>query len=69
VPCCGGNAETLNKALSNLDEALAKRASAVSTVKSTTKSHPPATFHGHVSDHGHAARLWLNSVQLFADKL
>ncbi len=60
-----GNAEALNKVLSNLDEALANRTPAVSTVKSTTKSHPPATFHGHASDHGHAAQSWLYSVQLY----
>ena len=62
---CAGDAATLNKALSSLDEALANRSPAVSNVKSTTKSHPPATFHGHANDHGHAAQSWLYSVQLY----
>ena len=40
-------------------------AAAVSTPKSTTKSHPRATFHGHTDDHGQKAPSWLYTVQLY----
>ena len=39
-------------------------AAVVSTPKSTTKSHPPATFHGHTDDHGQKAQSCLYTVQL-----
>ena len=40
-------------------------AAAVSTPKSTTKSHPPATFHDQTDDHDPMAQSWLHSVQLY----
>ena len=46
-----------------LDDVSEARAATVSTLKSTTKSHPPATFHGHTDDHGQKAQSWLYSVQ------
>ena len=44
-----------NQGLQDLDDVSDVRAAAVSTLSSTTKSHPPATFHGHTDDYGHKA--------------
>ena len=57
--------ELLNQRLQDLDDVSDARAAAVSTLKSTTKSHPPATFHGHIDDHGQKAQSWLYSVRLY----
>ena len=57
--------ELFNPKLQELDEVSEARAAMVSTLKSTTRSHPPATFHGHTDDHGQKAQSWLYSVQLY----
>ena len=37
----------------------------VSSFKSSSRSSPPDSFHGHAKDHGQPAQSWLYSVELY----